>query len=97
MLKTSQICCLWADSNSLIKKRHVYQSGDRKGVYNSVQIRELCNCTFHILCDNATPRLVVNDALLVEEIIMAGTAIISLMNVMWYEFQRSSSCEWEKL
>jgi hypothetical protein len=29
MLKTNRICCLWADSNSLIKKRHRYCSAFR--------------------------------------------------------------------
>ena len=77
MLKTSQICCLWADSNSLIKKHHVYWSADRKSVYNSAVstiLLKLESCaTAHskFLCDNATPCFVVNDALLVEQIIMA--------------------------
>jgi len=47
MLKTSQICCLWSDSNSLIKKRHFFYSVDRK-MSTTTQTREICDWTVHI-------------------------------------------------
>jgi hypothetical protein len=86
MLKTSQICCLWADGKSLIKKRHIYYRDDRRVAITLLK-RESCSIaqsTF--LYDNTTLVWVLNATLPMKEIIMAGTTIISLMNVMWHQF-----------